>query len=763
MNALLPAISLPCFSKPQQPFPPLKPKPPSTTFPSSFKPLKHSNSNKTQTPNPKTTQNCTNISFASPSEETLLSSDWPQLLKISIGSKDFLLGKAIHAYLVKIASQNDPFEGNNLINLYSKFNRLDLAWKVFDEMLVRNTITWTSLIKGCLENEDFVSGFSVVCDMCEFGEKFNEHTCVVILQACSDIGDVVLGEQIHGFVIKSGFEENVFVGTSLISMYSRSGNFDEAEKVFNGVGCKDLRCLNCMILEYGKAGYEKRAIGVFIYLISVGLDPNDYTFTNIISTCNVEEGKQLHGLAVKYGVLLQTSVGNAVITMYGKNGMVEEAARMFSVMNKKNLISWTALISGYTRNGYGEKAVDGFLELRGCGVECDSGLLATILDGCSECKNLDLGTQIHGLVIKLGYPCDINIGTALIDLYAKCKNFQSARTVFNGLSPRSTASFNAILVGFIENDSNEEDPMVFLSQLRLAGIKPDSVSFSRLLSLSANRASLVKGRGLHAYSIKTGFAGHISVSNALITMYAKCGIVEDAYQAFNSMSANDCISWNAIISAYSLHGQGEKALLLYQEMEEKGFTPDEITILVILQACTYSGLSEDGLHLFNTMESKYGIQPLLEHYACMVDLLGRAGYLSQAMDIINRSPFSESTLLWRTLVNVCKLCGDLNLGKLASKHLLDLSPDEAGSYVLVSNMYAGEGMIDEASKVRTTMKDLKLSKEAGSSWVEIDNMVHYFVASGTDHPKSIEIYARLDLLRNEMRGIYDSKADLNLI
>ncbi|KAJ6741827.1 hypothetical protein OIU85_015961 [Salix viminalis] len=192
-----------------------------------------------------------------------------------------------------------------------------------------------------------------------------------------------------------------------------------------------------------------------------------------------------------------------------------------------------------------------------------------------------------------------------------------------------------------------------------------------------------------------------------------------------------------MISAYSLHGQGEKALLLYQEMEEKGFTPDEITILVILQACTYSGLSEDGFHVFNTMESKYGIQPLLEHYACMVDLLGRAGYLSRAMDIINRSPFSESTLLWRTLVN--------------------------GSYVLVSNMYAGEGMIDEASKVRTAMKDLKLSKEAGRSWVEIDNMVHNFVASGTDHPESIEIYARLDLLRDEMKGRCDSKADLDLI
>ncbi|CAK7342540.1 unnamed protein product [Dovyalis caffra] len=671
MNALLPATSLPCFSKTQQPFPPSKPKPPNTIFASSFKPLNHDKNNKPQSSKPKTTQNCANISFASSSEETLLSGDWPQLLKISIGSGDFLLGKAIHAYLVKSASQNEPFEGNNLISFYAKFNRLDVAQKVFDEMLVRNTITWTSLLRGYIENGDFVSGFGVVCD------------------ACSEIGDVVLGEQIHGFVKKSGFEENVFVGTSLISMYLRNGCFDEAQEVFNGLACKDVRCLNFMILEYGKAGYEKRAVGVFIYLISAGLEPTDYNFTNIISTCNVKEGKQLHGLAVKFGFWLETSVGNAVVTMYGKNGMVEDAERMFSAVNKKNLISWTALISGCTKNGFGEKAIDIFLELCGCGLECDSGLLATILDGCSECKNLELGIQIHGFVIKLGYPCDINIGTALIDLYAKCKNLQSAKTVFNGLSPKSTASFNAILVGFIENDGNEEDPMVFLSQVRLAGIKPDPVNFSQLLSLSANRASLVRGRGLHAYSIKTGFAGLIAKS---------------------------------------------------RDGEER-FAPDEITILIILQACTYSGLLENGICLFYIMEPKYGIQPLLEHYACMVDLLSRAGYLSQAMDIINRSPFSESTLLWRTLVNVCKLHGNLNFGKLASKRLLDLAPDEAGSYILVSNMYAGEAMIDEASKVRTTMKHLKLSKEAGSSWIEIENKVHHFVASGTDHPeKAIQLY-----------------------
>ncbi|EEF32767.1 pentatricopeptide repeat-containing protein, putative [Ricinus communis] len=750
MTTFFPATLLPCISKPQFSFPQLEIKTPNSIFTcSSSKPV-HNNNN-LQNPKP----NVTRYSTIS-NEDTLLFNDWPELIKISIGSRDFLLGQAVHSYLVKAGSQDDTFKGNNVLNLYVKFNRLDLAQKVFDRMRTRNTITWTSLIKGYLEDNDFQSAFSIAGDMHKFGENFNEHTCTVILQACSSPDDRILGEQIHCFVIKSGFDENVFVGTSLIAMYTKSGFFDVAEKVFDSMGFKDIRCLNFMILEYGRAGNGGKAIEVFKNLLNDGFEPTDYTFTNIISTCNgdlgVEEGKQLQGLAFKYGFLSETSVGNAIITMYGNSGMPKEAERMFSSMSEKNLISWTALISGYSRSGYGKKAVDAFLGLHDeLGINFDSTLLTAILDCCSDCNNLELGLQIHGFVMKLGCACDVNVATALVDLYAKCEKLQSARIVFDHLSNKGIASFNAILAGFLESSGDEEDPMILFNQLRLAGVKPDMVTFSRLLSLLANQASLEKGRSFHAYTVKTGFDTNISVANSVISMYAKCGSIEDAHQMFNIMNCRDSISWNALISAYALHGQAQKSLFLFEEMKRKGFDPDEFTILAILQACTYSGLWKDGICLFNLMEPKYGIKPLLEHYACMADLLGRAGYLSEAMDIIKRSPFPKSTLLWRTLVNVCKLHGNLNFGKLASKHLLDLSPVEAGSYILVSNMYASEKMSDEAAKVRKVMNDLKFRKEAGSSWIEIDNKVHHFVASDKDHPESREIYTRLELLTDEMK------------
>ncbi|KAK6289716.1 hypothetical protein POUND7_001257 [Theobroma cacao] len=752
MEALFGATAFLPPSKPQHPLLSVKTKPP----------------DKAMYPTLNTVQSCS-VSSISNNKELLLSEDWPHLLKLSIGSGNFLLGQAIHAFLVKSNCLYDVFQGNNLINFYAKFKELDGAQKMFDEMPIRNTITWTTLMKGYVDNEDSQSVFRIARKMYFYGEKFNEHTCSVILQACAMVEDLIRGEQIHGLVIKSGTDENVCVGTSLISMYSMNGFLSEAGKVFDNIGLKDVQCLNYMIFEYGKAGCMDKAFWVFVDMLSSGLEPTDYTFTNIISTCSenvgIEEGRQLHGLAVKYGVVNVTSLGNAVITMYGKLGMIEDAERMFGFLSERNLISWTALISGYVRSGFGEKAIDMFLELLDQGICCDSQCLVIVLDGCSECKNLDLGVQLHGFAIKVGYLCDVNVVTALVDMYAKCENLNSAKTVFDGFSSKNVALFNAILAGFLKTDGDDDDEyaMVLFRQLRLGGMKPDLVTFSRLLSLSANQAFLVNGKSLHAYTIKMGFEAHLAVSNALITMYAKCGSVGDACQMFNGMNGHDLVSWNAMVSAYSIHGQGKKALMLFEEMKREGFTPDEITILALLQACSYTGLWDAGLCLFNEMESKYGIRPAIEHFACMVHLLGRAGRLPEAMHFINSSPFPNSPLLWRTLVNVSKLQGNLDFGMLASEKLLDLSPEEAGSYILVSNMYAGLGMLDEAAKVRTAMKDFKLRKEAGCSWIEINNKFHCFMATGKDHPESREIYAKLDLLMDEMKWNNCNTTDAHLI
>ncbi|KAM7523037.1 hypothetical protein LguiA_012939 [Lonicera macranthoides] len=764
MYAAIPTPLLPYSSKPQHPILlPLKPKTPSPCY--LFLHTSPNNCN-----NPSQLSLNSNVS-TSCDDKTLLLNDWPQLLKISINSGNLNLGLCIHGFLLKLGFRNEPFQGNNLINMYAKFGILDCAQQVFDEMPDRNTITWTSLINGYAQINDVESVFGIAFHMHRIEEEFNEHTWSVILRACESPDDRIRGEQIHGSVIKTGFCEDVVVRTSLISMYSRCGYLEDAERLFIDLSYADVRCFNLMISEYGRAENSEKAIGVFLDLINCGLEPNDYTLTNVLSTCNgdrdVEEGKQLHGLAVKHGVVGKTSVGNAVITMYGKHGLVEDAENMFRKMAERNLVTWTALISAYVKNGDHRKALRGFLEMVALGVCLDSSCFATVLDGCSENRNLEFGLQVHGIITKLGLLPDVHVGTALVDLYAKCGKLQYARTVLNILNTKSIACFNAILAGYTEtqedDDDEEEDAMVLFKEMRVSGLRPDSVSFARLLSLSADGVCLVRGQSLHAFAIKTGFVADNAVGNALITMYAKCGSIQDSYQAFCCTNNYDTISWNALISAYALHGKGEKAVFLFEEMKKERFMPDDITILGVLQACSYSGLWEYGFNLFNIMEAKYGIRPVIEHFACMVDLLGRAGFLSETVDFIDKCPYSDSPLLWRTLVNVCKLCGDLRFGKIASTRLLDLAPKDAGSYILVSNMFAGWGMFDEGSRVRTIMNDLKVSKEAGCSWIEVDNMTHKFLASGKYHPESKDIYAKLDLLEAEMKQMYNDESDNQLM
>ncbi|KAM7264669.1 hypothetical protein ACFE04_002352 [Oxalis oulophora] len=613
---------------------------------------------------------------------------WPQLLKTSIGSTDFPLGQSIHACLIKLDRCNDVFVGNNLVNLYAKFDDLDDARRVFDQMPIKNTITWTTLIKGYLENGDYESLFRCASNMFKSGEKFNEHTCSVILKACESQEDVLGQKQVHAFVIKSALDDNVVLATSLISTYMKSDMASDAEKVFNNIGVKDVRCLNSMILEYERAGYGEKAILMFIHILNSGMELDDYSFTNVISACNENEGflegLQLHGLAIKYGYVGVLSVGNAIVRMYTRHGMVNEAEKIFSGMcsTSLDLISWTTLISGYARSGDSEKAIFMFLEVLESGILCDSGLLATVFDICSEIKHLEMGRQLHGFSIKLGNSQEITISTAVVDLYAKCGNLECARLAFDCTAGKSTALFNALLAGFTETS---EDVTILFNQLRLDEIlKPDVITFSRLLSLSANQACM--------------------------------------------------------------------------KMKEQGFIPDEITILSVLQACSYSGLCEEGIRLFHEMG-----QPTIRHYACMIDLLGRASRLSEAMGLIQKSPFANSPLLWRSLVNTCKLLGNMDFGLIASKYLLELRPEDAGSYMLVSNMYAEGGMLDEAAKVRRAMNDLKIKKEAGCSWIEIDSEVHCFVASDKEHKRSREIYNKLNLLRDDIKGNYGEKSEHNLM
>lgn len=652
---------------------------------------------------------------------------------------------------MKSASQTDVFPGNNLINMYSKFGSLEDAQAVFDDMPMRNTITWTSLIGGYALVEDLSSVLRHSRLMHQLGERFNGHTCAIVLQACRSPDDCIIGKQVHGLCVRTGDEKNVVVGTSLASMYLRCGRPDDAERVLDAVIDVDVRCLNLLISEYGKMGDETRALRAFCDLrYYYDLEPDEYTFTNIISSCDgggADLGRQLHGLAVRCGAVWDLSVGNAIVTMYGKHGLSEDAERMFQGMRRTNLVSWTALMSSLVKNGLHLRAAHRFVELLESSLPLDSSCLATAVDACAHLRDMALVNRIHGVLLKLGFLSDAYVPTALVDAYAKCGNMKAAWQVFKNLARPNAAVCNAILRG----GPDEEDPLALFNWMRHNGIQPDWITCTRLLSSVADQASMARGTSLHGYAVKSGLEGDINVGNSLISMYAKCGSMEDALQKFGDMASHDCVSWNSLISGLAAHGRGKEAVLLVEKMEVEGLKPDETTLVAALQSCSYSGLFRTGLSIYHDMERKYGIKPSLDHQVCMVDLLGRSGDTSGAMELVEHGGFGDSPLLWRTLVNVCKLNGDTNLGMLAAERLIRLAPDDPGSCVLVCNLYAEAGMLEKAAKFRVLLRNRGMRKEAGHSWIEIDREVHKFIANGSNHEESVEIQDVLDRLSNQMK------------
>jgi len=318
------------------------------------------------------------------------------------------------------------------------------------------------------------------------------------------------------------------------------------------------------------------------------------------------------------------------------------------------------------------------------------------------------------------------------------------------MSERNVVSWNALIAGYTQNN-NGEDALKLYSQMQGIGMKPSAFTFSSILSACASLAVMEQGKWVHAHIIKTGCKLDVFVGNALVDMYGKCGCIEDARQVFDRLPRRDVVSWNAMITVCAQHGHGKEAVRLFENMQLAGLNPNRITILCVLSACSHAGLVNEGRFYFDSMNSKHGITPTADHYACIVDILGRAGHINEAEDLINRMPIEPTAGIWGALLGACRVHGNMDVGKRAAECLFELEPHDAGPRVLLSNIYAAAGRWDDAAKVRKMMKESGVKKEPGCSWVEVENTVHTFVVNDRSHPLTEKIYAMLKDLNGKMK------------
>ncbi|CAN1809319.1 Putative pentatricopeptide repeat-containing protein At1g68930 [Linum perenne] len=479
-----------------------------------------------------------------------------------------------------------------------------------------------------------------------------------------------------------------------------------------------------------------------------GQRPTQYSMGSVLRLCSVtsslQRGEQIHGYALKTGNDVDVFVATGLVDMYAKCMCISEAESLFQmVADAKSHATWTAMLTGYSRNGECFQAMEFFRLMRAEGVEINQFTFPSVLTACAAVLAGNFGVQVHGCIVKSGFGANIFVQSALVDMYAKQGKMDLAVAIFNNMEDRDVVSWTSLVVGYSHNRSFEDSINLFC-EMKVTGIHLDQLIVANILSCCAELTIMEFGQQVHGTLVKSGLESSVSVDNSLVTMYAKCGAILDANRVFDAMQTRNVISWTALIVGYAQNGKGMNSLLLYEQMLSAGIDPDYITFIGLLFACSHTGNLEKGRSYFNSMDSVYGIKPGPEHYACMIDLFGRSGKLTEAKQILDQMTVQPDATVWKSLLATCRIHKELELGQRAANNLFELEPNNSMPYVMLSNMYASTGRWEDAAGIRKLMKSRGISKEPGSSWTHTNGKVHTFVSEDRSHPMMKEIYLKVD-------------------
>lgn len=678
---------------------------------------------------------------------------YSRLFQDCIAGNDLIKGKAVHCHALKSGNCLDLFAWNTLLNMYVKLDLLLDARQAFDEMPERNMVSFVTLIQGCSQCGEFDEAIGLFLRLHQEGHELNPFVFSTILKLLVHMEFEELCWCIHACIYKIGCDSDSFVGTALINAYSVSGLIGDARQVFDGIIEKDMVSWTGMVGGYAENGCGEEALELFSQMRKIGLKPNNYTLTSLLKACTglgaVALGKSIHGCAIKTQYELDFYVGGALLDIYAKFGDIEDARAVFDAIPHNDVILWSYMIARYAQSDQSEAALELFRQMRQAVVVPNQFSFCSVLQACATMEALKLGEQAHCHLVKVGLNSDIFVVNALIDVYAKCERIEDSINLFSNLLHKTDVTWNTMIVGFTHLGYGEEALRLF-HQMLDARERGTQVTYSSVLRACASLAALDQGTQIHCLIVKTVYADDTTVSNALMDMYAKCGVIRDAYKVFDSMGQHDEISWNTMISGYSLHGLGEDALRTFEKMSGTKMKPSSITFVGVLSACGSMGLVDRARSYFSLMTEKYGIKPSMEHYTCMVRLLGHAGHLDEAMKFIKKIPLEPSVMVWRALLSACIIHKDVEVGKASAQKVLEIEPHDESTHVLLSNLYAAAGRWDNVANVRKSMRLKGVKKEPGLSWIEIQSEVHAFTVGDKMHPHMRVINAMLEWLHRKI-------------
>nr|XP_010931126.1 pentatricopeptide repeat-containing protein At3g12770-like [Elaeis guineensis] len=530
---------------------------------------------------------------------------------------------------------------------------------------------------------------------------------------------------------------------------------DFAELCFQRIPFKLQFAYNAMIRGYSTHGFFEKAL--FLYskmLYSDSTPPDKFTFPFILKSCAAlsapSEAREAHGRIIKTGLASDVHISTSLVDFYMKLGEVGIARQVFDKIPLKNTVCWNALIAGYAYNESDVEAVDAFKWMIELGFEPNSSTMASVLPAVGRLGDLEEGKLMHKLIIEKGVEIKEPVINSLIAMYGKCGEMETARQLFDEMLGRTAVSWTVMISTYAQNGKFAKALELFIC-MQAYGVKPTAVTVASMLPACADMMHIKLGMKVHGYSIKNGFDLDIIMSTALVDMYAKCGCIAEARRVFDEMPERNIVSWNAMINAFGLHGQVMDALEWFAMMQLNGMKPNGSTFVSLISACSHAGMVAEGLECFKSMSKDYDLVPETKHYACVVDLLGRAGRLKEAYELIKAMPLEPDDSAWGALLGACRVHKDVELGKMAALKALELKPREPGYYVLLTNIYAGSGRWADAQKLREVMKEKKILKEAGCSSIEDGGIVHSFVVGDSKHPEWKKIYKKMEEIEEKLK------------
>ncbi|XP_010920084.1 pentatricopeptide repeat-containing protein At1g20230 [Elaeis guineensis] len=641
-------------------------------------------------------------------------------------SPSLLQAQQAHAGLLKSGHlPADAHLATKLLSLYADHLRFPDASLLLHSITDPDPFLFSTLISAFTRSRLFSAALSLLSRMLALGLTLDPFVLPTAFKACAGLLSLPHGRQLHSLSLVTGHSSDPFVQSSLVHMYLKCRAMVDAHRVFDRMTQRSVVSWSALIAAYASRG-------------------------------NVVEAMKLFGLMRGSGV-------------------------------EPNSVTWNGLIAGFSHSGHSHKSATLFQRMHAEGFIPDRPSVSSTLPVVGDIEDVAFGGQIHGYVIKVGLESDSCVVSALIDMYGKCRRTEEMVRIFDEVGMMEVGSCNALVAGLSRNglvnnalqafrefqgqgidlnvvswtsivaccaqNGKDMEALELFREMQFVGVEPNLVTIPCVLPACANIATLMHGKSAHCFSLRKGFSEDVYVASALVDMYAKCGRIRDARTIFDAMPSRNVVSWNAMMGGYAMHGKAKDVMELFNLMQASPQKPDFITFTCVLSACSQAGLTEEGERHFYKMHQEHGIVARMEHYACMVSLLGRAGKLEEAYDLIRGMPSEPDACVWGALLGSCRVHGNVRLGEIAAEKLFELEPGNAGNYVLLSNIYAAKGMWDGVDKVRDIMKSMGVRKNPGCSWIEIKNKVHMMLAGDKSHPQMNQIADRLEKLSVEMKRL----------